>query len=46
MHPEKHFMEEAIALAQKGKAAGEAPIGAVVVLDGKIIAGAHTSLQT
>ena len=40
------MMTEAIKLAQKGKAAGEAPIGAVVVYNRKIIGSAHTSLQS
>ena len=32
-----HFMQEALALAQAGGATGEVPVGAVVVLDGRII---------
>lgn len=32
-----HFMQEALALARTGGASGEVPVGAVVVLDGRII---------
>lgn len=32
-----HFMQEALALARAGGATGEVPVGAVVVLDGRII---------
>ncbi len=35
--PEKKFMLEAIALAKEAADCGEVPVGAVVVLDGKII---------
>ncbi len=38
-------MQAAIVEAQKGKAAGEAPIGAVVVQNSEIIAATHTSLN-
>jgi tRNA(adenine34) deaminase len=37
-----HFMREALKVARVGLEAGELPIGAVVVLNGKIIASAHT----
>ena len=37
-----HFMRQALAMARQGLDRGELPIGAVVVLDGKIIAAAHT----
>ena len=40
------MMTEAIKLANKGLTAGEAPIGAVVVQNNKIIGSAHTSLQS
>jgi tRNA(Arg) A34 adenosine deaminase TadA len=46
MHPNEIFMKEAIALANQAKALGEYPIGAVVVLDGKIIGSAYTSLDS
>ncbi len=42
---QEKFMREALRLAQKAKAAGEVPIGAVVVLDGKII-GRGYNLRT
>ena len=32
------YMEQAILLAQKAGAAGEVPVGAVIVKDGKVIA--------
>ncbi len=34
-------MRAALALAEQGEAAGEVPVGAVVVIDGDIVAGAH-----
>ena len=34
---DEKFMREAVRLARKAKKKGEVPIGAVVVLDGKII---------
>jgi tRNA(adenine34) deaminase len=36
------FMREALAVAREGLESGELPIGAVVVLDGQILAAAHT----
>lgn len=36
-----HWMGEALALAQRAAQRGEVPVGAVVVLDGKRIAGRH-----
>jgi tRNA(adenine34) deaminase len=36
------FMEHALAIAAEGLDKGELPIGAVVVVDGKVIAAAHT----
>jgi len=38
-----HFMQEALKVAAEGLEQGELPIGAVVVLDGQIIARAHTA---
>lgn len=38
-----HFMQEALKVATEGLEKGELPIGAVVVLDGQIIARAHTA---
>lgn len=42
---EEKFMREALRLAKKAKSLGEVPIGAVVVLDGKII-GRGYNLRT
>jgi tRNA(adenine34) deaminase len=36
------FMREALRVAREGLEKGELPIGAVVVLNGEIIASAHT----
>ncbi|SEJ87019.1 tRNA(adenine34) deaminase [Bhargavaea ginsengi] len=38
---DRQFMEQAILEAKKAEAIGEVPIGAVIVLDGKVIAAAH-----
>jgi tRNA(adenine34) deaminase len=38
-----HFMQEALKVATEGLEKGELPIGAVVVLDGQVIARAHTA---
>ena len=35
------FMSQALAEARRGAAEGEVPVGAVVVLDGRVIAAAH-----
>ena len=35
------FMRAAIAAARRGAAAGEVPVGAVIVIDGEIVATAH-----
>lgn len=34
---DEHFMQAALKLAQRGAALGEVPVGAVVVVDGKIV---------
>jgi tRNA(Arg) A34 adenosine deaminase TadA len=39
-------MQRALALAREGGAAGEVPIGAVVVKDGMVIAEAHNAPRT
>src|SRR5215831_11073194 len=36
------FMREALRLAREGMERGELPIGAVVALDGEVLAAAHT----
>lgn len=40
------YMKEAIIEAQKAESIGEVPIGAVIVLDGEIIARAHNLRET
>lgn len=42
----KSFMEEALELADQAAQKGEIPVGAVVVLGGKIIAKAHNLVET
>lgn len=41
MHSHEHFMSLALAQAQVGEALGEVPVGAVLVLDGEVIAAGH-----
>ncbi len=41
MPDDEHYMGLALAEARKAYAAGEVPIGAVLVLDGEVIAAAH-----
>ena len=43
--PDDYFMREALRQAQKAYAAEEVPVGAVVVLEGKIIARAHNQVE-
>jgi len=43
---DEHFMRLALAEARQAFAAGEAPVGAVVVLDGEVIAAAHNRRET
>jgi tRNA(adenine34) deaminase len=40
---DEHFMHEALAEARRGLAAGEVPVGAVVVIDGVVVARAHNA---
>jgi tRNA(adenine34) deaminase len=42
---DQYFMHEALRQAQKAYAAGEVPVGAVVVLAGKIIGRAHNQVE-
>ena len=42
---EEYFMREALRQAQKAREAGEVPVGAVVVLAGKIIGRAHNQVE-
>jgi tRNA(adenine34) deaminase len=43
--PDEYFMREALRLASKAAVAGEVPIGAVVVREGKIIARAYNQVE-
>src|ERR671922_1401190 len=43
--PDEFFMRKALRQAQKAYAAGEVPVGAVIVLAGKIIARAHNQVE-
>jgi tRNA(adenine34) deaminase len=43
--PDEFFMREALRQAQKAYGANEVPIGAVAVLEGKIIARAHNQVE-
>lgn len=40
------FMQQAVSLAGDASARGEVPVGAVVVLEGKIIASAHNLVES
>lgn len=42
---DQRFMREALKEAEKAYAAGEVPVGAVLVIDGKIIARAHNQVE-
>ena len=45
-HDDIHFMRRAIALAQDAKQTpGASPIGCVVVMDGRIVGGAHNEVE-
>jgi len=46
MNPNQLYMKEAIAMAKKAYAAGEYPIGAVIVLNDQIIAAAYPALDS
>lgn len=39
-------MREALAAAQRGLLAGEAPVGACIVQDGRLVASAHTAVAS
>lgn len=45
IHGDDYFMKQAIAEAQKAFDAGEVPVGAVIVVDNKIIARAHNQTE-
>jgi tRNA(adenine34) deaminase len=38
---DEEYMREALRAARRGAAAGEVPVGAVIVMDGRVIARAH-----
>jgi tRNA(adenine34) deaminase len=40
------FMQEAVKQAERAAEAGEVPVGAVIVLDGRVIARAHNQVET
>lgn len=40
------YMKEALALAERAMAAGEVPVGAVIVKDGEILSGAYNLRET
>lgn len=46
IHNDEYFMNKAIAEGLKAEEMGEVPIGAVIVLDGEIIASAHNLRET
>src|SRR5213595_278860 len=45
MELDKRFMQEALRLAMKARAADEVPVGAVVVREGKIISRAYNQVE-
>lgn len=46
LHSDAHFMQQAMREAHKAYAAGEVPVGAVVVHDGKVIGRAWNQVET
>ena len=42
---DEHFMDEAIRQARKAAAKGEVPVGAVLVVDGRIVAKSHNQVE-
>ncbi len=45
IHSDDHYMGEALRQARKAFAAGEVPVGAVLVLDGRIVARAFNQVE-
>jgi tRNA(adenine34) deaminase len=45
LHSDDHFMGEALRQARRAYEAGEVPVGAVVVREGRIIARAHNQVE-
>jgi tRNA(adenine34) deaminase len=46
VNADEHFMDEALRQAERAAAAGEVPVGAVIVRDGRILARAHNQVET
>jgi len=46
MTEHEHYMAEAITLAREAAQQGEVPVGAVLVVDGKVLARGHNRRQT
>lgn len=44
--PEERLMEEALRLAGRAGEAGEVPVGAMIVKDGRVLARAHNQVET
>ncbi len=42
---DERFMEEALRLAERAAEAGEVPVGAVIVRDGRVLARAHNQVE-
>ena len=42
---DEHFMEEALRQARKAVAKGEVPVGAVLVVEGKIVTKTHNQVE-
>jgi len=45
-YPDEHYMDIALELAGRAALAAEVPVGAVVVCDGEVIAGAHNRRES
>jgi tRNA(adenine34) deaminase len=45
VHSDPYYMKQALAEAEKAAAAGEVPVGAVIVCDNRIIARAHNQTE-
>lgn len=45
LFPDEHYMQKALVQAQQAMAIDEVPVGAVIVLDGRIIAAAHNQRE-
>lgn len=45
IHPDEHFMRHALIEARRALDAGETPVGAVMVVDGRIVARDHNRVE-